>query len=97
MRPVGDLRHCKCDERVVRDGGMELFCAGTHPFALWEDQRATCEYFLHGHGALQQTDRYSLALNSYITEVVEPSKRTGVFGRLQGCTMFGGAFGFLCK
>ena len=37
----------------------------------------------------------SLVLNSYITEVVEPSQRTGVFGKLQGYVMFGAAFGFL--
>lgn len=24
--------------RIVRDRGMELFCAGTHPFAQWSTQ-----------------------------------------------------------
>lgn len=38
---------------------------------------------------------YLLALNTYTTELVEPSKRTGVFGQLQGCVMFGTAFGYL--
>ena len=27
--------------RVVRDRGMELFCAGTHPFARWSTQKLT--------------------------------------------------------
>jgi carboxylate-amine ligase len=27
--------------RVVRDRGMELFCAGTHPFAKWSAQKLT--------------------------------------------------------
>jgi carboxylate-amine ligase len=28
-------------KQVVHDRGMELFCAGTHPFAEWEDQKLT--------------------------------------------------------
>ena len=27
--------------RIVRDRGMELFCAGTHPFAKWSAQKLT--------------------------------------------------------
>ncbi len=27
--------------RIVRDRGMELFCAGTHPFAQWSTQQLT--------------------------------------------------------
>ena len=27
--------------KIVHDRGMELFCAGTHPFAEWEDQQLT--------------------------------------------------------
>ena len=27
--------------RIVRDRGMELFCAGTHPFARWSSQKLT--------------------------------------------------------
>ena len=27
--------------RIVRDRGMELFCAGTHPFARWSTQKLT--------------------------------------------------------
>jgi carboxylate-amine ligase len=27
--------------RIVRDQGMELFCAGTHPFARWSTQKLT--------------------------------------------------------
>ncbi|GFG77032.1 putative glutamate--cysteine ligase 2 [Mycobacterium paragordonae] len=27
--------------RIVRDRGMELFCAGTHPFAQWSNQKLT--------------------------------------------------------
>src|SRR3954470_23787488 len=27
--------------RIVRDRGMELFCAGTHPFARWSTQQFT--------------------------------------------------------
>ncbi|WP_414686289.1 glutamate--cysteine ligase [Mycobacterium sp.] len=27
--------------RIVRDRGMELFCAGTHPFAQWSSQKLT--------------------------------------------------------
>lgn len=27
--------------RIVRDRGMELFCAGTHPFAKWSTQKLT--------------------------------------------------------
>ena len=38
---------------------------------------------------------YLLALNSFITEVVENKERTGALGRLQGCAMFGMAGGFL--
>jgi MFS family permease len=38
---------------------------------------------------------YLLALNSYITEVVEASERTPSLGRLQGFALFGSAIGFL--
>lgn len=38
---------------------------------------------------------YLLALNSFVTDVVEPSDRTGALGKLQGCTMFGTAAGYL--
>lgn len=38
---------------------------------------------------------YLLALNSFATEVVLPSERTGTLGRLQGCAKFGTALGFL--
>ncbi|KAK5115260.1 hypothetical protein LTR62_001460 [Meristemomyces frigidus] len=38
---------------------------------------------------------YLLALNSLATEVVESSERTATLGRLQGCSMFGTALGFL--
>jgi MFS family permease len=38
---------------------------------------------------------YILALNSFVTEIVEPSERTGALGRLQGCTLFGTALGYL--
>ena len=38
---------------------------------------------------------YLLALNTFVTETVEHKERTGSFGRLQGCNMFGTAIGFL--
>jgi MFS family permease len=38
---------------------------------------------------------YLLALNTYCTEVVTPSRRTAVFGQLQGAIMFGTAVGYL--
>lgn len=38
---------------------------------------------------------YLLALNTFATEVAEPSKRTAIFGQLQGAVMFGTAFGYL--
>jgi hypothetical protein len=38
---------------------------------------------------------YVLALNSFVTEVVEPEERTGALGRIQGCMMIGAATGFL--
>lgn len=38
---------------------------------------------------------YILSLNSYIAEISEHKERTGALGRLQGCTMFGTAVGFL--
>jgi MFS family permease len=38
---------------------------------------------------------YLLALNTYVTEVAEPSQRTAAFGQLQGAVMFGTAFGYL--
>jgi Major Facilitator Superfamily len=38
---------------------------------------------------------YLLSLNSFVAEVVEHSERTGTLGRLQGCTMFGTAIGYL--
>jgi hypothetical protein len=41
--------------------------------------------------------RYLLALNSYATEVVLPSERTPVLGRVTGCVMFGPAIGFLVR
>ena len=33
-------RWCRA-RRIVRDRGMELFCAGTHPFAKWSPQKLT--------------------------------------------------------
>jgi carboxylate-amine ligase len=37
-----DLRDTLCPaRRIVRDRGMELFCAGTHPFAQWSTQNIT--------------------------------------------------------
>jgi MFS family permease len=38
---------------------------------------------------------YMLALNTFITEVVEHEGRTAALGRLTGCMMFGSAVGFL--
>ena len=38
---------------------------------------------------------YLLALNSFATEIVKPSERTAMLGRLQGCAMFGTSIGFL--
>ena len=32
---------CAPSRQVVRDRGMELFCAGTHPFAQWSAQQLT--------------------------------------------------------
>ena len=37
-----DLRSTLVPARkIVRDRGMELFCAGTHPFAKWSAQKLT--------------------------------------------------------
>lgn len=38
---------------------------------------------------------YVLALNSFVADVVEHEGRTAALGRLQGCMLFGAAFGFL--
>jgi hypothetical protein len=38
---------------------------------------------------------YILALNSFVTEIVEPRERTGALGRLSGCTMLGTSSGYL--
>ncbi|KAI1438443.1 major facilitator superfamily transporter [Xylaria sp. CBS 124048] len=38
---------------------------------------------------------YHLVLNTSVSEVVAPKDRTAVFGRLQGSTMLGTAFGYL--
>jgi carboxylate-amine ligase len=39
---VEDLRATlRTARQIVRDRGMELFCAGTHPFARWSAQRLT--------------------------------------------------------
>jgi hypothetical protein len=38
---------------------------------------------------------YLLALNSFVTEVVDNKERTGALGRLQGCGMLGTSIGFL--
>jgi len=38
---------------------------------------------------------YLLALNSYVSEVVEPSERTGSLGKLQGCAFIGTASAYL--
>lgn len=38
---------------------------------------------------------YVLALNSFVTDVVDHEERTGALGRLQGCMLFGAAVGFL--
>jgi carboxylate-amine ligase len=39
---MGDLRETLLPaRRIVRDRGMELFCAGTHPFARWSAQKLT--------------------------------------------------------
>ena len=39
---MADLRSTLTSTRaVVRDRGMDLFCAGTHPFAEWSEQKLT--------------------------------------------------------
>ena len=39
---MADLRSTLVSTReVVRGRGMELFCAGTHPFAQWSTQKLT--------------------------------------------------------
>ncbi|KAJ4353785.1 uncharacterized protein N0V89_005515 [Didymosphaeria variabile] len=38
---------------------------------------------------------YVLALNSFVTDVVNPEARTGALGQIQGCMMLGAAVGFL--
>ena len=38
---------------------------------------------------------YMLALNTFVTEVIEHRERTGALGKLQGCNMFGTACGYL--
>lgn len=38
---------------------------------------------------------YVLALNSFVTEIVNPDERTGALGQIQGCMMLGSAIGFL--
>ena len=39
---MADLRATlRSTNEVVRDRGMELFCAGTHPFAEWSEQKLT--------------------------------------------------------
>lgn len=39
---MGDLQSTLADTReVVRARGMDLFCAGTHPFAEWSEQKLT--------------------------------------------------------
>lgn len=38
---------------------------------------------------------YVLALNSYVTEIIDHKERTGALGRLQGCTFFGLAIAYL--
>jgi MFS family permease len=38
---------------------------------------------------------YILALNSFVTEVIEPKERTGALGKLQGCTFFGTASAYM--
>jgi MFS family permease len=38
---------------------------------------------------------YILALNSFVTEVIEHKERTGALGKLQGCTFFGTALAYL--
>lgn len=38
---------------------------------------------------------YILSLNSFVAEITEHKERTGALGRLQGCTMFGTAIGYL--
>lgn len=38
---------------------------------------------------------YLLALNSYVTEVIEPSERTGALGKLQGCSFLGTSIAYL--
>ncbi|KAF2446046.1 MFS general substrate transporter [Karstenula rhodostoma CBS 690.94] len=38
---------------------------------------------------------YVLALNSFVTEIVNPEERTGSLGQIQGCMMIGSAIGFL--
>jgi MFS family permease len=38
---------------------------------------------------------YVFALNSYITEILEPSRRTGALGMLQGCSFIGTATAYL--
>lgn len=38
---------------------------------------------------------YLLALNSYVTEITEHSERTGVLGKLQGCSFLGTSLAYL--
>lgn len=64
---------------------------------LWRTRRLPVSRVHHSNGYEETDSRPSLILNSYITEVVEPAERTGAFGQLGGCAMFGGAFGFFCE
>lgn len=38
---------------------------------------------------------YMLALNTFVTEVIEHEERTGALGRLQGAALFGTSIGYL--
>jgi hypothetical protein len=38
---------------------------------------------------------YLLALNSYVTEILDPSERTGALGKLQGCSFIGMSISYL--
>lgn len=46
--------------------------------------------------ALHPADWSSLVVNIFASEVVEPARRTLVFGMLQGAIMIGQGLGYLC-
>ena len=79
---LSGLREGLC--RIGREHGLKVFAAGTHPTALWSEQRETSKLrYRKMIDALQMVGRRSVVCGLHIhVEVPEPDARVALINRL---------------